>query len=193
MCEVVRWLHLVRWRFFVGGRLVLAAAVVPAVRGIEGRARATPRSPIERRGRTVKIAPRVPITPGMDLQDQLTEHLGVDSDLTAEQAAQILVGAAGYARDALHALDECTHPELDPTQLAEILRRAATIEAHLGALHRLTVEVCANWPIGNIPGVVKANLELAERCRTLIQQRRADVEHEVMILRAPLAAYARPC
>jgi hypothetical protein len=50
-----------------------------------------------------------------------------------------------------------------------------------------------NWPVGNIPGVVKANLELATKCRMLIQQRRVDVEHEVMILRAPLPAYGLPC
>lgn len=129
----------------------------------------------------------------MDLQDQLVEHLGLDTELTAEQAAQILVGAAGYARDALRALDECTRPELGQRELGEIARRATAIEAHLTVLHRLTVEVCVTWPIGNIPAVVKANLELATKCRTLIQQRRVDVEHEVMILRAPLPAYGLPC
>jgi hypothetical protein len=135
----------------------------------------------------------VPITPGMDLQDQLVEHLGLDADLTAEQAAQILVGAAGYARDALRALDECTRPELDPGALGDLARRASAIEAHLRALHRVTVEVCASWPIGNIPAVVAANLELATKCHALIQQRRIDVEQEVMILRAPLPAYGLPC
>ena len=108
----------------------------------------------------------------MDLQDHLVEHLRLDADLTAEQAAQILVGAAGYARDAL---------------------RAGVIEAHLRALHRLATEVCVDWPIGNIPAVVQANLEMAAKCRSLIQQRRIDVEQEVMILRAPLPAYGLPC
>jgi hypothetical protein len=117
----------------------------------------------------------------MDLQDQLVEHLGLDAELTAEQAAQILVGAAGYARDALRA------------QLGDLAKRATAIEAHLTVLHRLTLEVCANWPVGNIPAVVKGNLELATKCRALIQQRRVDVEHEVMILRAPLPAYGLPC
>jgi hypothetical protein len=103
----------------------------------------------------------MPITPGMDLQAQLVEHLGLDADLTAEQAAQILVGAAGYARDALRALDECTRPEVGEAELGDLDRRATVIEAHLRALHRLTVEVCTEWPIGNIPAVVQANLEMA--------------------------------
>jgi len=129
----------------------------------------------------------------MDLQDHLVEHLSLDAELTAEQAARILVGAAGYARDALRALDECTRPELDEAQLGDLDRRATVIEAHLRALHRLTVEVCADWPIGNIPAVVEANVELAAKCRNLIQQRRLDVEQEVMILRAPLPAYGLRC
>jgi hypothetical protein len=129
----------------------------------------------------------------MDLQAQLVEHLGLDADLTAEQAAQILVGAAGYARDALRALDECTRPEVGEAELGDLDRRATVIEAHLRALHRLTVEVCTEWPIGNIPAVVQANLEMAAKCRKLIQQRRLDVEQEVMILRAPLPVYGLPC
>ena len=129
----------------------------------------------------------------MDLQDQLVEHLGLDAELSADQAAQILVGAAGYARDALRALDECTRPEVGEAELGDLDRRATAIEAHLRALHCLVLEACADWPIGNLPAVVQANLEMAEKCRSLIQQRRLDVEHEVMILRAPLPVDGLPC
>jgi uncharacterized membrane protein len=37
--ELIRWLHLLAMAFFVGGQLVLAAAVVPAFRGAPDRAR----------------------------------------------------------------------------------------------------------------------------------------------------------
>ena len=39
MWEAVRWAHLIAMAFFVGGQLVLAAAVVPAFRRTEGRER----------------------------------------------------------------------------------------------------------------------------------------------------------
>src|SRR5215218_7421134 len=39
MWEAVRWAHLIAMAFFVGGQLVLAAAVVPAFRRAEGSAR----------------------------------------------------------------------------------------------------------------------------------------------------------
>jgi hypothetical protein len=135
----------------------------------------------------------VPINPGMDLHDKLVAYLGLDAALTPEQAGQILVGAAGYARDALRALDECTRPELDQMALRDLSRRATVIESNLRALHDVAVERCADDAVRDIPVAVGANLELAAKCRTLICQRSVAVDQEVMILRAPLPAYGLPC
>lgn len=129
----------------------------------------------------------------MDLNDRLTEHLALDAALTPEQAAQILVGAAGYARDALRALEECTRPELDQAALRDLSRRATVIESQLRALHRLAEERCDDPAVRDIPVAVGANLELAAKCRTLICQRSVAVDQEVMILRAPLPQYRLPC
>jgi hypothetical protein len=129
----------------------------------------------------------------MDLTDQLAEHLGLDAALTPEQAAQILVGAAGYARDALRALEACTDPKLDQRALRDLSRRATIIESHLRALHGLALERCDDAAIREIPVAVGANLELAARCRSIICERTAAVDQEVMILRAPLPQFQLPC
>ena len=129
----------------------------------------------------------------MDLHDRLIEHLGLETALTPEQAAQILVGAAGYARDALRALEECTRPDLDQVALRDLSRKATVIESHLRALHRLAEERCDDPAIRDIPVAVGANLELAAKCRTLICQRTVAVDQEVMILRAPLPQFRLPC
>jgi hypothetical protein len=129
----------------------------------------------------------------MDLHAQLVEHLGLDSALTPEQAAQILVGAAGYARDALRTLAQCTDPALDQAALRDLTRRATTIESHLRALHRLALERCDDAAVRDIPIAVGANLELAAKCRSLVLERSVAVDQEVTILRAPLPQYRRPC
>jgi hypothetical protein len=129
----------------------------------------------------------------MDLHDQFVEHLGLESALTPEQAAQILVGAAGYARDALRALEACTDPKLDQSALRDLSRRATIIESHLRALLSLAVEHCDDAAIREIPVAVEANLELAAKCRSIICERTAAVDQEVMILRAPLPQFQLPC
>jgi hypothetical protein len=129
----------------------------------------------------------------MDLHDQLVDHLALDAALTPEQAAQILVGAAGYARDALRALEACTDPKLDQLALRDLSRKATVIESHLRALHRVAVERCDDASVREIPVAVGANLELAAKCRTLICERTVAVDHEVMILRAPLPAFQLHC
>jgi hypothetical protein len=129
----------------------------------------------------------------MDMHDRLIEHLGLETALTPEQAAQILVGAAGYARDALRALEECARPELDQAALRDLSRRATVIESHLRALHQLAEEHCDDPAVRDIPVAVGANLELAAKCRTLICQRTVAVDQEVMILRAPLPQFRLPC
>ena len=129
----------------------------------------------------------------MDLHDQLVEHLGLDSALTPEQAARILVGAAGYARDALRALEACTDPQLDQRALRDLSREATVIESHLRALHRVAVEHCDDIAVPEIPVAVGANLELASKCRSLICERTVAVDQEVMLLRAPLPQFQLPC
>ena len=129
----------------------------------------------------------------MDLREQLVEHLGLESALTPEQAAQILVGAAGYARDALRTLERCTDPALDQAALRDLTRRATTIESHLRALLRLAQEHCDDEAVQDIPVAVGANLELAAKCRALVLERSVAVDQEVLILRSPLPQYQLPC
>jgi uncharacterized membrane protein len=54
--EAVRWLHLLAMAFFVGGQLVLAAAVVPAFRGREGADREPLRAIARRFGQGTLVA-----------------------------------------------------------------------------------------------------------------------------------------
>jgi uncharacterized protein YgbK (DUF1537 family) len=129
----------------------------------------------------------------MDLQEQLIEHLGLETALTPEQAAELLVGAAGYARDALRTLEQCTDPALGPVALKDLNRRAATIESHLRALYALALEHCDDEAVREIPIAVGAHLELASKCRSLVLERSLAVDQELMILKAPLPQYRLPC
>src|SRR3954454_11176760 len=64
MWEAVRWLHLLAMAFFVGGQLVLAAAVVPAFRGAEGRDRELLRAIARRLGQGPLVALGVLVATG---------------------------------------------------------------------------------------------------------------------------------
>ena len=64
MWEAVRWLHLLAMAFFVGGQLVLAAAVVPAFRGLEGADRAPLRASARRFGQGTLAAIAVLVLTG---------------------------------------------------------------------------------------------------------------------------------
>jgi hypothetical protein len=129
----------------------------------------------------------------MDLHEQLIEHLGLEPALTPEQAAEILVGAAGYARDALRTLEQCTDPALGSTALRDLNRRAVTIESNLRALHVLAIEHCDDDAVREIPIAVGAHLELASKCRSLVLERSLAVDQELTILKAPLPQYRLPC
>ena len=129
----------------------------------------------------------------MDRNDRLAEHLGLDAALTPEQAGELLVGAAGFARDALRALEECTRPDLDQVALRDLSHRATVIESQLRAMYQLAEERCGDPAVREIPTAVGANLELAALCRTLICERSVAADQEITILRAPLPQFRLPC
>ena len=129
----------------------------------------------------------------MDSTEQLIEHLSLETALTPEQAAELLVGAAGYARDALRTLEQCTDPALGTAALRDLTRRAVTIESNLRSLHALALEHCDDDAVREIPIAVGAHLELASKCRSLVLERSMAVDQEMMILRAPLPQYRLPC
>ncbi|HEX2105403.1 MAG TPA: hypothetical protein VHF51_17250 [Solirubrobacteraceae bacterium] len=64
MWEAVRWAHLIAMAFFVGGQLVLAAAVVPAFRGAEGADRAPLRAIARGFGQSTLVAIAVLLATG---------------------------------------------------------------------------------------------------------------------------------
>src|SRR3954469_8804462 len=64
MWEAVRWLHLLAMAFFVGGQLLLAAAVAPASRGAGGRAGEPVRAIARRFGQGSLVALAVLVATG---------------------------------------------------------------------------------------------------------------------------------
>jgi uncharacterized membrane protein len=106
MWEAIRWLHLLAMAFFVGGQLVLAAAVVPAFRSAEGRDREPLRAIARRFGQGTIGAIAVLVVTGA----AMASHFGDwdSSTLQIKLALVVLVGvlvAAHIRRPTNHALD----------------------------------------------------------------------------------------
>jgi uncharacterized membrane protein len=106
MWEAVRWLHLLAMAFFVGGQLVLAAAVVPAFRGAEGRDREPLRAIARRFGEGTLVALTVLVATGI----AMASHYGdwSNGNLHLKLALVVLVGllvGAHLRRPTSHALD----------------------------------------------------------------------------------------
>jgi uncharacterized membrane protein len=89
MWEAVRWAHLIAMAFFVGGQLVLAAAVVPAFRGTEGAGREPLRAIARGFGLGTLVAIAVLLVTGA----AMASHYG-DWD---ERALQVKVGLVAIA------------------------------------------------------------------------------------------------
>jgi uncharacterized membrane protein len=91
MWEAVRWLHLLAMAFFVGGQLVLAAAVVPAFRGTEGREREPLRAIARRFGQGTLVALAVLVLTGVAMASHFADW--GDGTLHVKLALVVVVGA----------------------------------------------------------------------------------------------------
>jgi len=106
MWEAIRWLHLIAMAFFVGGQLVLAAAVVPAFRGVEGRDREPLRAIARRFGEGTLIAIAVLVATGAAMASHfsLWSNGTLQVKLTLVVVVGVLVGVH-IRRPQNHALD----------------------------------------------------------------------------------------
>jgi uncharacterized membrane protein len=106
MWEAIRWLHLLAMAFFVGGQMVLAAAVVPAFRRVEGADREPLRDIARRFGVGTIVAIGVLVVTGAGM----ASHFGDwdSSTLHIKLALVVLVGVligVHLRRPTNHALD----------------------------------------------------------------------------------------
>ena len=106
MWEAVRWLHLLAMAFFVGGQLVLAGAVVPAFRRVEGRDRDPLRAIARRFGQGTLVAIGVLVVTGA----AMASHFGdwSSSTLKVKLGLVVVVGVLvglHLRRPTNHALD----------------------------------------------------------------------------------------
>jgi uncharacterized membrane protein len=104
--EAIRWLHLLAMAFFVGGQIVLAAAVVPAFRGAEGADREPLRTIARRFGQGTIVAIAVLVVTGA----AMASHFGDwrSPTLHVKLALVVLVGVlvgVHIRRPTNHALD----------------------------------------------------------------------------------------
>ena|SRR5947209_5390312 len=100
----VLWLHLVAMAFFVGGQLMLAAVVVPAVRGVEGGA--PMRAAARRFGVGTLVAIGVLVLTGAAMAGH--QHRWGSSTLQVKLGLVVLVAvliAVHMRRPAWHVLD----------------------------------------------------------------------------------------
>ena len=106
MWEAVRWLHLLAMAFFVGGQLVLAAAVLPAFRGAEGRDREPLRAIARRFGQGTIVAIVVLVITGAAMASHFDDWDA--STLQVKLGLVVLVGVlvgVHIRRPTSHALD----------------------------------------------------------------------------------------
>jgi len=106
MWEAVRWLHLLAMAFFVGGQMVLAGAVVPAFRRVEGRDREPLRAIARRFGQGTLVAIAVLVVTGAAMASHFDDWS--DSTLQVKLALVVLVGVlvgVHIRRPTNHALD----------------------------------------------------------------------------------------
>jgi uncharacterized membrane protein len=89
MWEAVRWAHLIAMAFFVGGQLVLAAAVVPAFRGAEGSGREPLRAIARAFGRGTLVAIAVLLVTGAAMASHYDDW--------GERALQVKLGLVALA------------------------------------------------------------------------------------------------
>ncbi len=106
MWELIRWFHLIAMAFFVGGQLVLAAAVVPAFRRAEGRDREPLRAIARRFGQGTLVAIAVLIATGAAMAGhfQQWDDGTLQVKLALVTVVAILVGVH-IRRPQNHALD----------------------------------------------------------------------------------------
>jgi uncharacterized membrane protein len=106
MWEAIRWLHLLAMAFFVGGQLVLAAAVVPAFRRAEGRDRDPLRAIARRFGQGTLVTIAVLVVTGAAMASHFDDWKSstLQIKLALVVVVAVLVGAH-IRRPTNHALD----------------------------------------------------------------------------------------